>query len=146
MKRQAYTLVALLVLVGSMAVAAQAQNNGRTELRASIPFQFHVGDKIMPAGEYTVTQINPSSSAAALQLRAKDGSSVMIQMQSVTARAHDRARLVFNRYADGLYFSQAWTSSDADGLQAPKSKAERAAGQELAGMKPQAETITLSRR
>lgn len=144
MKRQAYTLVALLVLVGSVAVAAQAQNSGRTELRATIPFEFHVGDKTMPAGEYRVVQINPSSSVTALQLRARDGNSVMIQMQSVTAKASDKARLVFNRYADGFYFSQAWTSADTSGWQAPKSKAERAA-RELAGMKGQSETIALTR-
>ena len=29
MKKQAYTMIALLVLVGSMAVAAQAQTSGR---------------------------------------------------------------------------------------------------------------------
>lgn len=147
MKRHAYTMIALLVLVGSMAVAAQAQSSGRTELRANIPFEFNVGDKTMAAGEYTVIQINPSSDQAVLQLRSKDGrTTVMIQMSNVIGKANDSARLVFNRYGSESYFAEAWTSSEANGLRAPKSKAERAARQELAGLKPTFETVALRRR
>ena len=43
MKKQAYTMMALLVLMGSMAMAAEAQNNSRRQLIANIPFQFNVG-------------------------------------------------------------------------------------------------------
>ena len=147
MKRAAYKLMAWLVLVGSMALAAQAQTSGRTQLIASIPFQFNVGEKTMPAGEYTVIQVNPSSDHAVLQLRSKDGTrSVMIQTSNVTGKAVETARLVFNRYGSQYFFSQAWTSSDASGLQAPKSKAERWARQEIAGMKPAAETVSLKVR
>ena len=147
MKRQAYTMIALLVLVGSMAVAAQAQSIGRSELRANIPFEFNVGDKTMPAGEYTVTQVNPSSDRAALQLRSKDGRhAVMILMNNVIGKANESARLVFNRYGSESYFAEAWTSSESNGLQAPRSKAERAARQELAGLKPTFETVALRRR
>lgn len=147
MRKHAYTMIALLVLVGSMAVAAQAQSSGRSELRANIPFQFSVGDKTMPAGEYTVVQINPSSDQAVLQLRSKDGrNTVMIQMSNVIGKANDSARLVFNRYGSESYFAEAWTSSERNGLQAPGSKAERAARQELAGLKPTFETVALTRR
>jgi hypothetical protein len=147
MKRQAYTMIAMLVLVGSMAVAAQAQTNGRTEMRASIPFEFNVGDKTMPAGEYTISQINPSSDHAVLQLRSKDGrNNAMIQMNNVIGKASEGTRLVFNRYGSESYFAEAWTSSEANGLQAPRSKAERGARQELAGMKPSWETVALRMR
>ena len=147
MKRQTYTMIALLVLTASMAVAAQAQTSGRPELRANIPFQFHVGDKSMPAGQYTVQQINPASDHCALQLRSKDGRSVaMIQMNNVIGKADERARLVFNRYADEYYFSQAWTSSEAIGWQAPRSKGERAARLQLAQVTPATETVALTGR
>jgi hypothetical protein len=48
---------------------AQAQTGSRTQLIAKIPFQFNVGNKSMPAGEYTVSQVNPSSDRAVRQLR-----------------------------------------------------------------------------
>lgn len=134
MKKKTYIMIALLVLVGSMAAAARAQNNGR-RLVATIPFQFNVGDKALPAGEYIIAQINPSSDRAVLQLRSRDGRGcAMIQMNNVIGRAPERARLVFNRYGNQHYFAAAWIDGDAGGLQAQKSPAERATQRELAAL------------
>ena len=147
MKRHAYTTIALMVLVGLMAMAAQAQTGSRTQLVANIPFQFNVGDKAMPAGEYTVSQVNPSSDHAVLQLRSKDGKrTVMVQMTNMIGKANEAARLVFKRYGSASYFAEAWIPSDVNGLQAPGSKSERAARQELAGVKPAIETVSLKVR
>jgi hypothetical protein len=136
-------MIALLVLIGAMAVAAQAQPGGRRMI-ANIPFQFNVGDQTMPAGEYTVTQINPSSDRAVLQLRSKDGrSAAMIQMNEVIGKARESARLVFNCYGNQHYFAQAWTSADASGLEAPKAKAERSTQKELAALNVRVETVAV---
>ena len=143
MKKQAYTMIAMIVLVGSMAVAAQAQTSGHTKFIAKIPFQFNVGDKTLPAGEYTVTQINPSSDRVVLKLESKDGS-VMLQMNTVIGKTQDSARLVFNRYGDRCYFAQAWTPGQNDGLEASKSRGERSAARELAGNQRQTQTVAIS--
>jgi len=49
--KKTYTLIALLGLLVTMAVAANAQIAGRSQMRANIPFEFNVGDKTLPAGE-----------------------------------------------------------------------------------------------
>jgi hypothetical protein len=145
--KKAYTMIALMVLVGSMAVAAQAQTASRTQLVASIQFRFYVGDQTMPAGEYTISQVNPSSDHAVLKLRAKDGSrAVMIQMDNVIGKAREGSQLVFNHLGSEYYFSQAWMSGDNTGWQASRSKAERTAKQELAGIKSSKETVALRLR
>jgi hypothetical protein len=147
MKKQAYTMIALVVLVGSMAVAAQAQTSGRTQLIANIPFEFSVGKKSLPAGEYTVTQVNPASDHAVLQLRSKDGSaSAMVQMTTVIGKAQESAKLIFNRYGNQYFFAQAWVGSDNTGMQAAKSGAERTAARELAGTKMATESVALGSR
>jgi len=147
MKKQAYTMIAMLVLVGSMAVAAKAQTSGRTQLIANIPFEFTVGSKNLPAGEYTVSQINPASDHAVLQLRSKDGStSVMVQMNNMIGKARESAKLIFNRYGNQYFFAQAWVDGDSSGLEAPKSRVERAAQHELASLKPVSETVALKVR
>src|SRR2546427_11378738 len=107
MKRQAYPMIAMIILVGSMAVAAQAQTGSRTQLIANIPFDFSVGNKTLPAGEYTVRQINPSSDHAVLQLRSQDGkASAMVQMNAVIdkTRSQETASLIFNRYGNRYFF------------------------------------------
>jgi hypothetical protein len=145
MKKQAYTMIAMIVLVGSMAVAAQAQASGRSQLIANIPFQFNVGNKILPAGEYAITQVNPASDNAILQLRSKDGrASAMMQMASVIGKTREGAQLTFHRYGNQYFFAQAWV--DSTGLQAPKSRAERMNERELAGTGVRTETVALTSR
>ena len=145
MKKQAYTMIALLVLVGSMAVAAQAQTSGRKQLIANIPFQFNVGNKTLPAGEYSVREVNPESGGVLL-LRSRDGNaSAMIQVESVISKAPESAKLIFHRYGNKYFFVQAWIDGDNTGMQAPRSKAERAEN-ELAGLQPKTETVALRAR
>jgi hypothetical protein len=147
MKRQAYTMIAMIVLVGSMAVAAQAQTSGRTQFVASIPFEFSVGNKTLPAGEYMVLQVNPASDHAVLQIRSRDGrASAMVQMDSVAGKAQESAKLIFNRYDNKYFFAQAWVDGENSGLQASRSRAERATGRELAGIKMATESVALTAR
>ena len=147
MKRQAYTLIAMMVLIGSMAVAARAQNNGRTRLTARIPFEFNVGDKSLPAGNYTVSQINPASDRVVLQLRNQDGSATaMLQMNAVIGEAPETAKLVFRRYGSQHFFAEAWIDGVSTGLQAHRSRGERVALRELAGTKRTTTTVALKGR
>jgi hypothetical protein len=147
MKNTAYTIIALLVLVGGMAVAAQAQTGSRTQLIASIPFEFNVGNKSMPAGEYMVSQVNPSSDLAVLQLSSRNGeATVLVQMNPVIARDRQQAAsLKFNRYGNHYFFAQAWMPGN-DGLAANKSGAERGVQKEMASIKARTETVALRRR
>lgn len=147
MKKQIYTMIAMIVLVGSMAVAARAQTSGRTQLIANIPFQFNVGNKTMPAGEYTVTQVNPASDHAVLQLRSKYGrAGATVQMTSVIGKTQESAKLIFRRYDNHYFFAQAWVDGDNTGFEAMKSRAERAAKREIAGLEATTEAVALRKR
>jgi hypothetical protein len=147
MKKQAYTMIALLVLVGSMAVAAQAQSSGRTQLVANIPFEFNVGDKTMPAGEYSLSRVNPASDPAVLHFRSKDGrANINVSMINVRGRAWESPQLTFNRYGNKYFFAEAWADGNASGLQALKSRAERVAASEMAGIKAKSEAVALKTR
>ena len=147
MKKQAYTMIAMIVLVGSMAVAAKAQTNGRTQLIANIPFQFSVGNKTLPAGEYTVLSVNADSSNVALKIQSQDGkTSAMVRMMTVTGKAQESAKLIFHRYGNQYFFAEAWVDGDSSGLQAQKPRAERAIERELAGVKIATESVALTVR
>jgi hypothetical protein len=147
MKRTAYQMIALLILVGSMAVAAQAQTSGRAQMRVSIPFQFHVGDATLPAGDYLVQQMNPASSAATLQVSRKDGgANTIINMIGASGDTQSTTKLVFRRYGNQYYFAEVLIDGEKDGLQAPRSKTERATQKELAALHVKMETVALSVR
>jgi hypothetical protein len=147
MKKQAYTVIAMMVLIGSMAVAAQAQNNGRPQLVAEIPFQFKVGNKTLPAGEYLVRSVSDTSPIVVLNIQSRDGKgSAMLMMTSVQGKTPDGAKLLFNRYGSQYFFAQTWVGGHNIGLEAPRSRAERIAQRELAGIKPVTATVALKSR
>ena len=142
--KKTYTVIALLVLLGSMAVAANAQNSGRTQMKANIPFQFNVGETSLPAGEYTIAQVNPASDQVILRIRANDGSrSAMVQVSSMMGKTADSSTLVFHRYGNKYFFAQAWIDGDSEGLCAPRSRTERTTQKELSALNAQPENIAL---
>jgi hypothetical protein len=141
MRKQTYMILAVIMLVAFGALStAQAQNNGKPELVANIPFAFSVGDKTMPGGEYIVQCINADSPTKVLQVRSKNGDySAMVRTNSVIGKIQDNARLVFYHYGDQYFFAQAWLPADNTGMQAPKSRTEKA--RELAREKRTTETV-----
>ena len=141
MKTQVHMLIALVAIIGFFETSATAQTG---QLTANIPFEFSVGSKKLPAGEYTIKCTNPASDLKVLQLQTRDGRKVaMVQTSSVIGKVRDDARLVFNRYGNEYFFSQAWLPADDIGMQAPKAKIERG---RLAGTKPKIEIVSLKSR
>jgi hypothetical protein len=98
------SMFGLMALLGATSVFAQS-----TPVRATIPFDFRVGERVMPAGSYTLTQ-----SSAALFLR-KEGdtraSIVTLTNPTYHSGAANNAGLEFNRYGDVYFLSKFWSDS-----------------------------------
>jgi hypothetical protein len=148
MKKPAYIIVVLMVVMSVLSVStASAQTNSAQQVTADIPFTFHVGNKNLPAGQYTVRCINPSSDLKVLQLRSTDGkSTVLLQTSSIVGRMNKDAKLVFNRYGNQYYFAQAWLVGENVGMQAVKSRNEKATAKEMARLAYEPEMIALTNK
>jgi hypothetical protein len=95
-------------------------------MRAHIPFAFNVGSKELPAGEYNITVLNPSSDQKVLQIRSTDGSvSAIVSTVGTKSKSPEQSKVVFHRYGDTYFFAQAQVSGESTALAAFKSKAER---------------------
>jgi hypothetical protein len=144
MKKTAYTIIAMLVLVGSMGAVAQAQSVRPAAVRVSIPFQFNVGNTTMPAGDYLIRQLNPATGSDTLQISRRDGSAnAIVNMIGAIGNGQPLTKVIFRRYGNQHYFGEVWIDGDKDGLQAPRSKAERGTQKELAALSVRMETVTL---
>lgn len=142
MRKQTYTIIATVVLLGSLTVSANAQC-GSYRMIAKIPFQFSTWKATLPAGEYLVKCLNPNLNV--LMFQSTDGNAAAIMpMILVDGGSREDARLVFHRYGSRYFFVQAWVGSY--GLELPMMPAESAAARELAGIQPQRETIGLIAR
>jgi hypothetical protein len=107
-------------------ITAQAQASGSQKINAHIPFAFNVGRTSLPAGEYTITVLNPNSDRKVLQIRSADGkSSALIQTNELNANAPEQTKLVFNRYGNRYFFAQARMAGESTTFATVKSSAER---------------------
>ena len=84
------------------------------------------GKATLPAGKYTITVLNSSSDKKALQIRSMNGRfSAMVLTNAGVGRISDNAKLVFERYDDRYFFSQAHIAGDSTSLAALRSHKEQ---------------------
>jgi hypothetical protein len=125
MTKKIYSTFAMLGLFLVLAVGSiQAQSEGSLEV--NIRFDFQVGSKVLPAGEYTVRRLSQNS----MIVESADGSErVIAQVPGRVERGRktDREKLVFHQYGDQYFLAQIWMVRDGDGRELTKSKAEREA-------------------
>lgn len=145
MKKQSLRIFLIFGLLAILApLSAHAQSS--KELTANIPFSFNVADKTFPAGEYSVTRLNPQSDKAALAIKSVDGrmSKVVLTNTVWADKAQATAKLIFNRYGDQYFLSQIWTIADNTGLELPKSRNERTLARNAGERAPERTTIALN--
>jgi hypothetical protein len=127
MYKHAYqVLVALTLFAGLMVPATHAQS---IMLKADIPFDFVVGDKQLPSGEYRVKQINPGTTL--IQGKDSHSSAAVFTTTAQAAKISDVGKLVFNRYGDQYFLSKIWEASSVAGRQVVQSRVERELAQRL---------------
>ena len=92
-------------------------------MTAHIPFGFHVGNSVLPAGEYTVdTEPGPGL----VRLRSADSkSSVTILANAVQSLSVPReSTLIFSKYGDDYFLSRIWKAGSDTGNELRKSRRE----------------------
>jgi hypothetical protein len=125
MKKRIYTSIltlGLFIALTVMPANAQFEN----AITVSIPFEFAVGEKTMPAGEYTIKSLVNGSLQSRLLIRSKDGrNAAAFPTWTVEAKSIQKeARLTFNRYGDQYFLTQVWAPDTNIGRELPKSGIE----------------------
>jgi hypothetical protein len=144
MKKQVFTMIAMIGLLGCLAASAKAQCDSMQSV-VNIPFQYSAGQTMLPAGQYNLTCLDTEHRL--LRIRSTDGkASAVIFMNSVTGKVQAHGKFVFHRYGSRYFFAQVWVSGSGAGLEMPKSRAERIVDRDLAGIKLKRETIAVSLR
>ena len=125
MRKQAFgmfTMLSLLLVLTTASVNAQSKRSF-----INIPFSFTVGDKTLPAGEYTIAPIRRDShNVWQVESRNRDKSVLFTTIPVWGSNTPDETNLVFNRY-DGQYFlSQILTGGENSGRVLRMRRVERA--------------------
>jgi hypothetical protein len=115
----ARSIASLLLSAMTLGPFAQAQSPERI-IKANIPFEFSVGNRIFPAGRYALVRSEPFL----LELRDPGGRVLASFLtQSVQARnAPAQPRLLFDNEGGGHALTQVWQENDSIGQQLQPSK------------------------
>ncbi|PYS92417.1 MAG: hypothetical protein DMF64_09030 [Acidobacteria bacterium] len=131
MKKQTLSAFILIGLILAAAFAAQAQTT--RPLVVNVPFDFVVGKKTLPAGQYTIKRLVRDNDKLLL-VQSTDGRTAQSIQTSVveTNAATAAAQLKFHRYGDKYFLFQVWTPGTQTGRELPKSRLEQITIRELA--------------
>lgn len=140
MKMQALknlTMVSLVLMLTAVSVCAQSERSMVT----NIPFSFVVGQKTLPAGEYTFAP-NREDSHDVWLVQGRDGrtKALFITMPVRASETQEKSKLIFHKYGDQYFLSQIWTPGSNSGRELRMPRLER----ELAKNAIERQTIVLA--
>jgi hypothetical protein len=129
-----FTMLMLVVVLGLATAVASANAQSANKVFADIPFEFSVGYKTMPAGEYTVQTV--ATAGNSLMIQSADGKMAAVRLSEETRPIKNKtaARLVFHRYGERYFLAEVWNGVDLKGRQLLKSQEESAIERELASI------------
>ena len=136
MKKQLLGLATFVVFITLAVGSVQAQTGYR--IQTNIPFDFTAGKTSLRAGIYSVDMISEN----ALLVRSIDGKQrvLLLARQAEAGGKQKPARIIFNRYGDRYFLSQAWVSGGDVGRELHPSGAERRLATELSLAKSNAQS------
>jgi len=103
------------LILAFLAVPGHAQ--GKPSVKATIPFNFVIGDKELKAGEYLIKSVGSLGSQNLLQFGSENGDvqQFVFALPIETNKAGNRERLVFHHDGNQYFLSQVWLSGDENG-------------------------------
>jgi hypothetical protein len=134
------TAIALLVIANfAMAGTSFAQSK---VVRANVPFDFTVGDKLLPAGTYTIKE----TSDHLIMIRNHDKPIAVLSL--VNGDSHNSpngGKLMFHRYGSQYFLSEILCDQANMNLQVPQSKTEKKTALQEANLRARTETYVAAR-
>ena len=127
-----------------VATTAYAQIAG-TELRATIPFDFSVRGKILPAGDYEIRRINDEPDVLVITSTNDRHERAIFNTEPVEARKiPGKGEVEFHRYGDSYFLSEIFVGGEQTGRELRLSRQERDLRREMASNKTEPETVAIA--
>lgn len=111
-------LVVTALFLGSIAQAQQSP------VQATIPFSFVLGNKLYPAGDYTIQPIVTGARALRIDHSGEKQATLVLSNTCTSVHPADKTKLVFHRMGGAYFLYQLWTEGNDLGSEFPKGKTE----------------------
>jgi hypothetical protein len=132
--------IALLAIANlAMVGTAIAQSYG---VKAKVPFDFTVGNKVLPAGTYT---IKPASSSVIMISNHDQNVGALSVVNQDSKKSPNGGKLLFHKYGGQYFLSEILCDSANMNFQIPTSKREKTAQLQQARLGTSGDTLIAAR-
>jgi hypothetical protein len=134
------TAIAFLAIANfAMAGSSFAQSNG---VRANVPFDFTVGNDLLPAGTYT---IKPQSTSVIVIKNHDKPIAVLSLVHQDGNKSTNGGKLTFHKYGDQYFLSEILSDGANMNVEIPTSKAEKRVRLQQATLHSSSQTFVATR-
>jgi len=119
MKNLRSVLFALTILF--MATAAQAQQSA---VKANVPFDFIIGNRVYPAGEYVLKSTFNDRALLRIDNTQQVLTGYIVSNACANSAPAKETKLVFHRMGNHYFLYQVWTAGNSTGHEFPRGRAE----------------------
>jgi hypothetical protein len=132
------TAIALITMANfALAGTSFAQSNG---VRATVPFDFTVGSKLLPSGTYTI-QTN-STSPNVIMIRSHDKPLATLSLvHQDSNKSPNGGKLLFHKYGGQYFLSEILCDQAGMNVELPPSKTEKRAQLQQATLQSSSQTV-----
>ena len=123
MRQRVFSLLITSCFVAMLAAPAFSFT---VRIRAEIPFDFMVGSKRLPKGEYTIESLTDAGTVLVIR-HVKKGKAVNFTVVRGKMMEKPKSRLIFHHYGDQYFLARVWDGSSDTVLKLEKSSAEKKA-------------------
>lgn len=117
-------MLACALAVTALASASHAFAQDKV-MQVNVPFAFHNGSQLMPAGIYRVE----IQSDHLILLRGESRSGFVMTNPETTSKVNGSGKVIFNRYGSQYYLSDIWPQGSTTGERSVKCRQEKEAEQ-----------------
>jgi hypothetical protein len=121
---QSLMIFGLAALFTGAAALTAVQAHSLNALRVKVPFAFNVGDKTLPAGDYTVQEV--ADKALLLRNVKTQDQALVVSDIPLSPQNNKPAGVIFQSYGDQRFLSAVYFNTGGNGRGFSRSKQERA--------------------
>lgn len=127
MRRQISSLIIAIGFVLALAATTSAVPFAM-RIKADVPFDFYVGKKLFPKGEYIIESVNESGTLVIKSAKKGKARNFTVIRSKMTDKP--KSKLVFHRYGDQYFLARIWDGSSDTVLKLNKSSLEKKAAKD----------------
>ena len=108
--------IRFMVLAAVALILGSAAFSQTVSLRAEVPFNFVVGDKVYPAGEYALKTFGNGNALLSVACRSTKESVLTLPYPITSAMPAKHSALIFQRVGDAYFLQQVWKAGSPIGM------------------------------